>query len=930
MAPMRHRHGWARRLPGRSLGSAIGLAALVFGVVPAVTVASTATGATAAGTLSALTVVGGQGVGAGANQLAGPTQVAIDGYGDVFVADGADRVVEYPLSSSTAAYATTGTIVEGLGSQVDVTGIALDSGGDLFVTDGSNNRVLEFPVAPNGTYPTRGITLGGTGGEGTGATQLNAPTYLATDASGDLFVADTGNNRVQEYTRSSSGSYSPSGITVAGVGGPGSGTGQLSAPGALAFDPHGDLFVADNGNHRVQEFAFSAGIFASAAVTAYSQSGIPLTFGQLAFNTSGDLFLTWTYPPDEPIVELAPAAGGAYSAVSISAPLDNESVGVAVDGHGNLFISEGSYSILRGVPANLVQELSPTSTTGTYAAAANLSAVAGTGVSPLSAPQGVAIDAEGNLYVADSTLNAVLEFPLNAATGAYSSTGTVVAGAGGAGSGASQLSGPDAVGLDGHGDLFVSDAGNDRVVEYTLTGPGAYSATGTTVAGVGGDGSGANQLNYPNALALDSKGDLFISDEDNSRVLEYTLNTVSGAYSATGTTRASVGGPVALDSHGDLFVGDPSHNRVLEYTLNTPNGTYSTSGIVVAKLGASGSGAIAAGPGTILVDSAGNIFAGGGFYTDDVVEFPISSSGKYPSSPTVLLNGPGAGPSQVGFVWGLAVDSHGDLFIADTQNQRIQELVGIAATSTSPPPPSAPVVTGVTPATGPAAGGTPVTVSGSNLSGASVSFGSAAATGVSCSASSCAATSPAGTGTVNVTVTNSGGTSATSSADQFTYQAAAPPPPPSGNLIPDPGFESSGVPVDNWGSSLARSQPVVHSGSWSLAQTASSSSGGWDLDSNPSWYAPISSATTYTASIWVLSPATVKVDLNVDLLNSSGGYLNSANGPTVTLVANTWAQLTITGLHATSSEFYAGMEPNFSGATKGTVIYWDDMSLTSP
>ncbi len=201
----------------------MGLAALVFGVVPAVTVASTATGATAAGTLSALTVVGGQGVGAGANELAGPTQVALDGYGDVFVADGADRVVEYPLSSSTTAYATTGTIVEGLASRVDVTGIALDSAGDLFVTDGSNNRVLEFPVGPNGTYPTSGITVGGTGGEGAGATQLNAPTYLAVDTSGDLFVADTGNNRVQEYARSSSGSYSPSGITVAGVGGPGPG-----------------------------------------------------------------------------------------------------------------------------------------------------------------------------------------------------------------------------------------------------------------------------------------------------------------------------------------------------------------------------------------------------------------------------------------------------------------------------------------------------------------------------------------------------------------------------------------------------------------------------------------------------------------------------------------------------------------------------------
>src|SRR5262249_43760573 len=141
-----------------------------------------------------------------------------------------------------------------------------------------------------------------------------------------------------------------------------------------------------------------------------------------------------------------------------------------------------------------------------------------------------------------------------------------------------------------------------------------------------------------------------------------------------------------------------------------------------------------------------------------------------------------------------------------------------AATSTVPPP--APVVTGVSPAGGPAAGGTAVTVTGSNLTGGSVAFGGTAATGVSCSASSCTATSPAGTGTVDVRATPAGGTSATSSAGQFTYTTSA-------NLIPDPGFESTGVPADYWGSRLARSTAVVHSGSWALAQTLRSSSGGW-------------------------------------------------------------------------------------------------------
>jgi len=240
--------------------------------------------------------------------------------------------------------------------------------------------------------------------------------------------------------------------------------------------------------------------------------------------------------------------------------------------------------------------------------------------------------------------------------------------------------------------------------------------------------------------------------------------------------------------------------------------------------------------------------------------------------------------------------------------------------------PPAPTVTGISPSSGPAAGGTAVTVNGSNLTGGSVAFGGTAATGVSCSASSCTATSPAGTGTVDVTITTAGGTSATGSADRFTYAAA---PPPS-NLIPDPGFESAGIPADYWGSRLARSTAVVHSGSWALAQTISSSSGGWDLDSDPSWYAPISSSKTYTVGIWVRSTATVKVNLSLDLLASDGSYVDSATGPNVTLAAGTWTHLTVTGIKPAASEVYGGMEPDFLNGTKGTVSYWDDMSLTSP
>ncbi len=243
------------------------------------------------------------------------------------------------------------------------------------------------------------------------------------------------------------------------------------------------------------------------------------------------------------------------------------------------------------------------------------------------------------------------------------------------------------------------------------------------------------------------------------------------------------------------------------------------------------------------------------------------------------------------------------------------------------PAPAAPTIASISPTSGSTAGGTQVTIVGTNLTSASaVDFGSSAAASFTInSATSITATTPVGSaGVVNVSVATAGGTATDSAA--FTFVGAG----SSSSLIPNPGFETAGVPADNWGSTLARSQSVVHSGSWSLAQTATSTSGGWDLDSNVAWCAPITSSKTYTASIWVRATATVQVDLNVDLLTSKGNYVNSVNGPTVTLAANTWTQLTLTGIKVTSSEVLAGMEPNFAKDSKGTIIYWDDMSLTSP
>jgi hypothetical protein len=169
---------------------------------------------------------------------------------------------------------------------------------------------------------------------------------------------------------------------------------------------------------------------------------------------------------------------------------------------------------------------------------------------------------------------------------------------------------------------------------------------------------------------------------------------------------------------------------------------------------------------------------GGHEYAETITD-PFPDSGWWDAADSVSGGEIGDKCAWAGEIWGTP-DPAGDVTLS-TGSFAMQSLWsnadGGCVMSASPPPPP-PAVTGVSPARGPAAGGTPVTVSGSNLAGGTVKFGSKAATGVSCSASSCTAKSPAGTGTVDVRVTTGAGTSATSPADRFTYVK----PPPSGHI----------------------------------------------------------------------------------------------------------------------------------------------------
>jgi hypothetical protein len=147
--------------------------------------------------------------------------------------------------------------------------------------------------------------------------------------------------------------------------------------------------------------------------------------------------------------------------------------------------------------------------------------------------------------------------------------------------------------------------------------------------------------------------------------------------------------------------------------------------------------------------------------------------------------------------------------------------------------------------------------------------------------------------------------------------------------MPDPGFESAATPADFWGGSVTRTAAAAHSGSSGLNQAVSSTSGGWDLDADSAWQPPLVAGKKYTATVWVRSAQPAKVSLITGLMTSAHKNNNEADGPKVTLTANTWTQLTV-AFTPTAKQAYESTQINFSGATKNTTISYDDMSLTTP
>ncbi len=340
-------------------------------------------------------------------------------------------------------------------SAADPAGAAVDSSGNLYVGDTGNNRVLFYPAGTTTATRVYGqlgsFTTGGNNQGGLSANSLNNPYGVAVDSSDNLYVADYLNNRVLFYPSGSTTAtrvYGQNGSFTTNVSGV-SATG-LNGPNRVVLDSGGNLYVADSLNNRVLFYPSGS----TTATRVYGQGG--------SFTTG------------------IPNNGG-ISANSLDQPLE-----VVLDSSGNLYVADSFNNRVLFYPSGSTTATQVYGQLGSFTT--NTANLGGISANSLSRPFGVSLDSSGNLYVADTFNNRVLFYfsGSTTATRVYGQLGSFTSNtANNGGVSANSLDEPEGVPLDSSGNLYVCDYGNNRMLLYPpTTTPGVYGpVNGSTLTG---------------------------------------------------------------------------------------------------------------------------------------------------------------------------------------------------------------------------------------------------------------------------------------------------------------------------------------------------------------------------------------------------------------------------------------------------------------
>jgi len=576
-------------------------------------------------------------------------------------------------------------------------GVVLDGAGGFYVASAIQNRV--YRVTADGALTLiAGSSSAGFSGDGGPATsaKLNRPSGIALDAAGNLYIADTYNLRVRKVTADGAMTiYAGNGtIGFSGDGGPAI-SAQIGVLSAVAVDAAGNLYISDTTNHRIRKVTVNgviSTVVGDGGITPSGGDGGPATSAQingalgLALDAAGNLYIADAY--NSSIRKVTP--DGVISTIGgglvrfdfvdrvVFFPQFRFPSGIAVDATGNVYIADTNNSRVSKVTAEGV-----------------ISTVAGVGIGivgdggPASSarllfPSDVALDAAGNLYIADTANSRIRKVTADGVISTVAGNGIQVPthlGDGGPATSA-LLFHPRSVTVDAAGNLYIAE-GNHNIRKVTAGGV-ISTIAGSTRVGFGGDGGPATsaQLGFPTGVAVDAAGNVYIADSYNHRIRKITVGGMISTIVGTGTYGFSGdGGPaisaelaapsgVAVDTAGNLYIADLGNFRVRKVT---PGGLIST----VAR-GNDDAIEEGFGPQDVAVDAGGNVYVVGLSWDKDSV------TKVTPGGVISIVAGNGisgfsgdGGPAtsaQINRPLGVAVDAAGRIYIADTVNNRVRRV----------------------------------------------------------------------------------------------------------------------------------------------------------------------------------------------------------------------------------------------------------------
>ncbi len=563
----------------------------------------------------------GQGIGVG--------PLAVDRYGNIYLLEGTFITKFSPagVASNFAGLPGIGGAIDGVGSAArfgQLSGIAVDVAGNVYVADNGNKTVRRISL--NGTVTTIAGTAGTPGtSDGTGAAALfNSPQGIAVDASGNIYVGDGSIRKITPtgVVSTMTLSYVPS----ANNNSPWTGFGS---PQSIALDANGNIYVADSYNQSVFKISTAGvltpffGAYANPPRTnAYNPTDSYVQ--SVAIDIAGNIVVGDDYN----VKKLSPSGAvlfeRGFDGITGSAELFSGQNYVAVDASGNIIVADTGN--------NAIQMISSTGTVSTLLAESGVSG-SSDGIGPAArfyAPEGIASDSKGNIFIADSLNYAVRKIsPSGAVTTLAGRTGTSVNGVASVGV-FGLLSG---LATDSAGNVYVADRSNGIIQKISSDG------TTTTLAGSPlqygyADGTGKSAIfGVIQGIATDSAGNIYVADTSNCAVRKISptgvVTTIAGIAGGNGSTdgpgsRALFCGPtvnfngllslqggptgIAVDAAGNVYVSDNGNNNIRKID---------TSGMVTTLAGHTGVVGFVDGVGTqasfnnpqgLAVDRSGNVY----------------------------------------------------------------------------------------------------------------------------------------------------------------------------------------------------------------------------------------------------------------------------------------------------------------------------------